>query len=125
MAEHVGVFDELGADCIDGQLKFTQVLFIEEDIDEDILGALLQSVLDSYHLHQFRLSLRKRLHFLKNLEDLALLGGTLAPHDVTDLEGDEVGRRSPSCLAGKFGLIKRLGDCEETVHKTVEVESDV
>ena len=74
MTEHVGVFDEFGPDCVDGQLKFAEIFLIEGDVDEDVLSALLQPVLHAHYLQQFGLSLRKRLHFLEDFEDFSFFG---------------------------------------------------
>jgi hypothetical protein len=50
VAKHVGAFYKLGADSIDCQLELAKVLLIEENIDEDVVSAQLQTILHSHDL---------------------------------------------------------------------------
>ena len=65
------------------------------------------------------------LKLLENLEDFPFLGTALAPHEVAYLEGDQVGRGSPPGFAGQLRLVEVLGNREQAVDDSVEVENDV
>jgi hypothetical protein len=91
-------------------LYLAEVLLHVDDVDEDVVGAQLQPVLDTDYLHDFGLFLRELFKELEYFQHFTLFRGALATHEIADLEGDQIWRRGPTCLRGKFGLVEFLRD---------------
>lgn len=125
MTEHVGTLNEFGGNWLDCKLYLTKIFLHVDDIDEDIVGAQLQPILDSYYLHYLWLFQADLVQIFENLQYFSLLGTAFTSHEVTYLETKQIWRRSPPRLSGQFGIIQIFRDLKQAVNDTVEIEDDV
>lgn len=95
--EGVAGFDEFGGLAFDGQLDLAEDRVVEASIDEDVVGAVLESVLDPDYPEAVPvlLAAAEGQDLVIHLQDLVLAGGQLAPHQVAHFEGYQVGWERP------------------------------
>ena len=121
----VGALDEVGVVGVDCQLRLADEHVLVPHVHEDVVGAFLQPVLDADYLEHLRVLLRDIRQVLEQLQDFLLLRADLAPHQVADLEADEVGRRGPSRPPDQLLIVHPLRHLQQSVDKSVEVKQDV
>ena len=121
----VGTLDEVTVIGVDCQLRLADEHVLVPHVHEDVVGAFLQPVLDADYLEHLRVLLRDIRQVLEQLQDFLLLRADLAPHQVSDLEADEVGRRGPSRPPDQLLIVHPLRHLQQSVDKSVEVEQDV
>lgn len=68
---------------------------IELNVEKDIIGAEIESILNADYLYLFWELIAKMTNVLINAENLSLFRGDLAPHEVTNCKGEQIGRRRP------------------------------
>jgi hypothetical protein len=57
VTEQIRALDELGGDRFHGELYLAEIFLLKDNIDENVVRALLQAVFDPYDLHCFWLGL--------------------------------------------------------------------
>ena len=73
---------------VDSQLDFSQQPVVELHVDEDVVRLLPEPVLDPDDLQCLRLGIAEVHQLFEDGDDLPLLGGALAPNQVTEFESD-------------------------------------
>jgi hypothetical protein len=90
--EGIAGFDEAGGVGFNGQLDLAQDGVVEPDVDENVVGAVLESVLDPHdaELLCVLFVLVQPDELVVDTEDLLLLGGQFAAHEVAHFEGNQI-----------------------------------
>lgn len=99
MTEGVGTLDELRSLGLDCELHLTEDEVIELDIEKDVVGTEIESILDAHDLDLIRVLVAEMADVLVNAEDFALFRGNLAPHEVANGEGQQIRRGGPVGVA--------------------------
>jgi hypothetical protein len=90
VVEVVGALDELGLVGLDGQLHLHHHFIPIQKVHQDVLVALVQSVLDSDDLDA-RVGIPvSSFYFFVECDNFFLLGRAFASHQITDFKGDEL-----------------------------------
>ena len=81
-----GTIKELGFTGMDCQLNFAIDFVVKSYVDENVISTELKSVFNSDNPHLVWLAVAYPLNFVKDFQNLILLRGALAPHQVSDSE---------------------------------------
>lgn len=115
-----------GVFIVDGDLDFAEDLVVEFGVDEDVVGVGGQAVFDPEDFEKgVVLFVGVDEHEgLQYSEDLCFVGGEVAPEQVGDGEGEQVGRVDPVVVLFLLFVLlsaELFGDCEYAVYDLIEV----
>lgn len=133
MVESITGLDEARGVGLDGKLNFAKEKVVEADVDEDVVGAVFQPILDSHYpeLLLQLLILVQAQHFSIDHEHLLLLGGELAAQEVAEFERYQIGRRRPigflylacACRSQDF-FVESFGAGQDAMDNLVQILDD-
>jgi hypothetical protein len=123
----IGALYELGLRLIDNlQLNLADDEVIKLYVYQNIVGALLQPILNSHNLQLLGVNIADPLYLFKDIHNFLLLRGHPAPQEIAYLKGYKIGRGLP--IIPRFVdllLIKVFRNGKKSVNQSIEVESNV
>lgn len=108
----VGALDEVGMVGVDSQLRLTDESVFISEVHQDIVGTLLQPILNPDYLELLRLPVTQLTQMLEKLQYLTLLRGNFTSHQITYLEADEVRRGVPAGTSNQLSIVYTFGHLE-------------
>ena len=130
VVERIALLYEVRGMRLYRQLYLAEDAPVEPRVYQNIVGAVLEPVLYAHYSEGARvlLAAAEADELVVDADDFLLAGGQFAAHEVSDFEGEEVGRAVPVALFGLAGpprvqdvLVEALGHQQDAVDHFVQV----